>query len=190
MVVHSIRHQFGHHRSPHAGFKRYFSRRVRSLVTNEQERLGCGPIRDDRSVAHWRTPEGGEYMTAGIRSAITGRRADLIIIDDPIKSRAETENSQLRECILVWYRADLITRLKPRGRVIQTMIRWHADDLGGRLIQQDGDSWRVIRLAALAEEYDPLGRAPEEPLCPSWENATELNRKRMMMGERNWHALF
>jgi predicted phage terminase large subunit-like protein len=172
------------------GLGEYFSRRVRTLVNTEAERLGYGLIRDERSASHWRTTQGGEYMAAGVRGAITGRRADLIIIDDPIKSRAEAENGQLRENIWTWFRTDLITRLKPRGRIILSMTRWHVDDLGGRLIQQDGGRWRVIRLPALAEEDDPLGRASDEPLWPSWENATELNRKRAVMGERSWHALF
>jgi predicted phage terminase large subunit-like protein len=88
-----------------------------------------------------------------------------------------------------WYRSDLLTRLKPGGRMVLIMTRWHEDDLGGRLLAQE-PGWRCIRLPALAEADDPLGRALGAPLWPEWESAAELERKRDAMGARGWYALF
>jgi predicted phage terminase large subunit-like protein len=129
-------------------------------------------------------------LATGIRGGITGRRADLVIIDDPIKSQAEADKPAQREFAWQWYRSDLTTRLKPRGKVVLIMTRWHEEDLGGKLLEHCGPEWRVLRLPALAEENDPLGRTVDEPLWPEWEAAADLARKRMLVGERVWASLF
>lgn len=131
----------------------HFARRVRALVQENTETLGYGLARDDRAAARWRTTSRGEYFAAGIRGPITGRRADLVLIDDPVKSYAEADSSTARDALWNWYRSDLATRLKPGGRVVLIMTRWHQDDLGGRLIEADA-SWHVVRLPALAEAQD------------------------------------
>ncbi len=172
------------------GLAETFSRRVRELMLARQGQLGISLNRSERSAAHWRLASGGEYIAAGIRGAITGRRADLIIIDDPIKSLVEAEGQLHREQIWQWYRSDLTTRLKPNGRIILIMTRWHEDDLGGTLLANHAADWRVIRLPALAESDDPLGRAIGEPLWPEWEDTTALLRKRELVGERTWASLF
>ena len=89
-----------------------------------------------------------------------------------------------------WYRFDVTTRLKPRGRVVLIMTRWHMDDLAGRLLAQHPAEWRVLRLPALAEENDPLERPPGAALWPEWEDEAALQRKRETVGERAWSALF
>src|SRR5581483_7399197 len=109
------------------------------------------------------------------------RRADLVIIDDPVKSQAEADSPILRDRIWSWYRSDLTTRLKPNGRVVLIMTRWHEDDLAGRLLAQDAGEWNIIRLPALAEEHDPLGRPLNGALWPQWEDETALLRKRNTM---------
>ena len=106
----------------------------------------------------WQTTGRGTYFAAGVRGPITGRRADLAIIDDPVKSHAEADSPTFRENVWNWYRADLATRLKPGGRIVLIMTRWHEDDLGGRLLAQKPGEWRLLRLPALAEDDDPLGR--------------------------------
>jgi predicted phage terminase large subunit-like protein len=88
-----------------------------------------------------------------------------------------------------WYRSDLATRLKPGGKIVLIMTRWHPDDLGGRLLETDS-SWNVLKLPALAEPNDPLGRSPGEALWPEWEDEAALNRKRRTIGPRLWQALF
>lgn len=70
------------------------------------------------------------------------------------------------------------------------MTRWHPDDLGGQLLEQARAEWRVVRLPAIAEPEDPLGRPVGTPLWPEWEDSTALMRKRDLIGERAWSALF
>ena len=93
-----------------------------------------------------------------------------------------------RELLWNWFRSELVTRLKPGGRIALVMTRWHTDDLAGRLIEQGG--WRVLRLPALAEGRDALGRAEGEALWPEWESREELVAKRDMLGDRQFAASF
>ena len=87
-------------------------------------------------------------------------RADLALIDDPIASFEQAASAGQRELLWNWFRSNWWTRLKPGGRIALVMTRWHTDDLAGRLIEQGG--WRVLRLPALAEGRDALGRAEGE----------------------------
>lgn len=173
-----------------AGLAGHFGRQVRNLVLEHGAYLGYGLAADSRAAGSWRTTTRGEYFAAGVRGPITGRRADLAIIDDPIRSQAEADSIGFRDHVWNWYRADLATRLKPKGRIVLVMTRWHEDDLCGRLLAHAGDQWRTLRLPALAEADDPLGRSPGAALWPEWENEDDLNRKRAMIGERAWAALF
>ncbi len=138
----------------------------------------------------WRISNGGEYFAAGTRGSIIGRRADLVIVDDPIGNQAQADRPADRERIWDWYRSDLATRLKPKGRILIVMTRWHEDDLAGRLKQHTDDGWRVLKLPALAEEDDPLDRMPGEPLWPEWEDLPALQRRRASVGERTWFAAY
>jgi predicted phage terminase large subunit-like protein len=173
-----------------ADLAKHFGRQVRDIVALQSERLGYSLAQSNRAAGRWQTSSGGDYFAAGIRGPITGRRADLAIIDDPIKSHAEAENANHRELIWNWYRADLTTRLKPGGRVILIMTRWHEDDLGGRLLACQSDQWRVLRLPAIAELNDPMDRPEGAPLWPEWENTEALVRKRATVGDRVWSAMY
>jgi predicted phage terminase large subunit-like protein len=172
-----------------ADLAEYFARRVRDTVRDQGELLGLNLLREDRAAARWRTQQGGEYFACGIRGPITGRRADLVVIDDPVKSHAEADSPTARNALWNWYRSDLATRLKPGGRIVLVMTRWHQDDLGGRLLDTD-PTWTVLRLPAIAEADDPLNRQLGEALWPEWENEAALDRKRRVMGSRIWNALF
>ena len=132
--------------------------------------VGFGLRSNDRSTCHWQTDQGGEYYGVGVQGAITGRRADLVIIDDPIKSMREADSSAHRQRIWDWYSSELTTRLKPDARVIIVMTRWHEQDLGGQLMSRSPQDWHVVRLPALAEADDPIGRPPGSPLWPQWES--------------------
>lgn len=167
----------------------HFGRRTRALVQEYAPYLDYKIAPDERAAHRWRTSRGGEYFSAGIRGPITGRRADLAIIDDPVKSWAEADSSISREHAWEWYRSDLLPRLKPRARVVLVMTRWHQDDLGGRILDME-PGWAVLRLPALAVPPDPMGRAAGEALWPDWEDAAALARKRAAMGERAFAALF
>lgn len=167
-----------------------FSKRVRDTIDQNSARLGFSVKKTSRAASHWKTVSGGEYYAAGTRGTVVGRRADLVIIDDPLKSQAEADSPFLRDKIWSWYQSDLTTRLKPGARIVLIMTRWHEDDLGGRLLATNQDEWSVLRLPALAEENGPLCRLPGTPLWPEWENTEALHRKRQSIGERTWSALF
>lgn len=168
----------------------HFSRRVRNLILSRRHDLGYSVSNDQRMQDAWTTTTGGEYLAVGVRGAVAGRRADLVLIDDPVKSRADAESLRAREHVWEWYRSDITTRLRPGGRIVLIMTRWHQDDLGGRLLEAAQDEWNVLRLPALAEADDPLGRAPGAALWPEWEDREALLRKRDMLGDRAWSALF
>jgi len=173
-----------------ASLAEHFGRRVRDLIVTQEDALGYTLIKGDRAASHWRVSNGGEYFAAGTRGSIIGRRADLVIVDDPIGNQAQADRATDRERLWDWYRSDLSTRLKPRGRVLIVMTRWHEDDLAGRLATHVDDGWRILKLPALAEENDPLNRALGEPLWPEWEDLPALMRKRMLVGERTWSASY
>jgi predicted phage terminase large subunit-like protein len=168
----------------------HFSRQVRRLIVAKQQYLGFGISPDQRAIDTWRTSKGGDYLSVGVRGAVTGRRADLVIIDDPVKSQADAESRRQRDHIWEWYKSDVTTRLKPNGKVVLIMTRWHPDDLGGQLLERAPTEWHVVRLPAIAEPDDPLGRAVGDPLWPEWEDHAALMRKRDLIGERAWSALF
>jgi predicted phage terminase large subunit-like protein len=172
-----------------ASLARHFGHGVRGLIEQHSTRLGYTLAPTSRAAHRFTTSTGAEYYATGVRGPITGRRADLILIDDPVKSQAEADSPAARDQLWNWFRSDLITRLKPGGRIVLVMTRWHPDDIGGRIL--DGpDPWRILRLPALAEPGDPLGREPGAALWPEWEDATALARKRALLGERTFAALF
>jgi hypothetical protein len=158
------------------------------LLVEHSRYLGVKMRDDARAAGSFVTEGGGEYFGVGVSGAVTGRRADLALIDDPVRSLAEAESFSAREQLWDWFRSELVTRLKPHGRIVLVMTRWHVDDLAGRLLAQGG--WRSLRLPALAEAEDPLGRLPGEALWPAWENREALLEKQGMLGERQFSALF
>ncbi len=167
----------------------HFARRVRAMAAEHTDRLHYEITPARRAAGDWTTTRGGSYFATGVRGPITGRRADLVLIDDPLKSHAEADSATLRDHLWDWYRGDLLTRLKPRGRIVLIMTRWHQDDLGGRVLES-ADDWTVLKLPALAEPQDPMGREPGAPLWPEWEDADALIRKRAAVGPRVWQALY
>ncbi len=166
-----------------------FGRRARALVAEHADLLGIRLAHGERAAGRWSVEDGGSYFAAGVRGPIVGRRADLVLIDDPVKNHAEADSPLAREALWQWLQADLMPRLKPGGRIVLVMTRWHEDDLGGRLLAGP-ERWETLCLPALAEAGDPLGRVLGAPLWPEWESAELLARKRRTVGERMWHALF
>ncbi len=173
----------------------HFGRQVRALLAAESDKDGDEPgeasiARDERAAARFATRAGGGYFGVGVRGPLAGRRADLIVIDDPVKSWAEADSEAARQALWDWFRADLTTRLSPGGRIALVMTRWHEDDLAGRVLAAE-DGWRTLILPALADaDDDPLGRAPDAPLWPAQEDAAALARRRSVLGPRAWAALY
>lgn len=118
-----------------------------------------------QGVKYWRTNNAGEVKSAGVGGPITGRRADLALVDDPVKSAEDAESVAYRDKAWNWFQADLSTRLKagkhgePTARIVLIMTRWHEDDLAGRLLQSQPDRWHTVKLEAQnTRADDPLGR--------------------------------
>ncbi len=179
-----------------------WGRKVRNLLLSPDWPFAARLAPDSKAADQWETDRGGEYFAVGVGGAVTGRRADLAIIDDPVKGREEADSPTIRAKLWDWYRADLHTRLKPGAAIILIQTRWHEDDLAGRLLPEghagesgpvvgrDGEAWEVISLPALAEPNDPLGRKVGAPLWPEWFPEDVLLGERQVQGERNWSALY
>ena len=167
----------------------HFGRGIRGFANERSDLLGYGFARDNKAAHRFTTTTGGEFFATGLGGGITGRRADLVLIDDPIKSHDQADSAAHRDAVWDWYRSELVSRLKPGGRIVLIMTRWHTDDFAGRLLAT-GEDWRALRWPALAEAGDPLGRRPGEALWPDWEDAAALAAKRLVVGERVWSALY
>jgi len=167
-----------------------FSRRSRNIVDLPafREVFGFGLAPDRKSIGNWENTEGGEYMAAGVGAAIAGRRADIGLIDDPVKSREDADSDRSRERVWQWYLNDFLTRLKPEARQVVIMTRWHEDDLGGRILERDRDKWKVISIPMEAQYDDPLGREPGELLWPEYLTQEMVDRAKQ--DTRSWWALY
>lgn len=137
----------------------------------------------------------GYYIASGIMGALTGKTADIGIIDDPIKNREEAESPVYRAKVFEQYKTAFATRqFGYTGSIVLCMTRWHEDDLAGKLLQlskdnPDGDQWEVVSLPAIAEAPDAY-RQIGEPLWPAKYPLDELQRRRIGMGEYDWSALY
>lgn len=170
-----------------------WGRKCRNLVAEHGNVLGIALSDDSTAADKWALASGAEYFATGVGGSVTGRRADLIVIDDPVRSREDADSEVIREKVDDWFRSDLQTRLKPGGRVIVVQTRWHEDDLSGRLLERmkaGGRQWRVISLPAIAGADDALGRAPGEALWPEWQLIEDLEAIRQDMLPREWSALY
>lgn len=166
-----------------------WGRRVRNLLQANSAILNIGVADDNSAAGRWETTTGGEYLASGIRGGISGRRADLAIIDDPIRSREDADSQDIRDKQWDWWRFDLGPRLKPNAAVILIQTRWHEDDLAGRILKEESSRWRIIKLPMEATSRDdPLGRAVGEPLWPEWFN--DQMRADAKRDSRVWSALY
>ena len=172
-----------------------FSRKVRQLLREpvyknvfEKSRLD----KDSQSVESWQTTQGGGYVAAGVGGGITGKGANVLVIDDPVKNREDAESDNNRAATWDWYTSTAYTRLSPGGGILVILTRWHDDDLAGRLLKQaeDGaDQWEVIRYPAIAE-IDENFRKQGESLHPERYNVDALEQIRKAIGPRDWSALY
>lgn len=169
-----------------------WGRRVRNLVNGNSNILGIGLSADSGAQGRWETSGGGEYYASGVGGNIAGRRADLAIIDDPLRSREDAESELIRDKQWEWYLADVRPRLKPGAKMVLIQTRWHEDDLAGRILALEAQDWRIASLPAEAEENDPLGRKPGEWLWGDDEYgyAGVLEREKKTQTPRNWISLY
>ena len=111
--------------------------------------------------------EGG-MISVGVGGGITGKGADLLIIDDPIKNREEAESETYRRKLLAEWKSSIYTRLHPDAAIIIILTRWHEDDLAGSILSDDSrDEWKILSLPCICDsEDDILGRKLGDPLWP------------------------
>jgi len=175
------------------GYNERFSRRLsRKARTVASSRIKLAS--DKKAEDEWATPEGGVMMARGVGSPPTGTGFRRIIIDDPIRRREDAESETYREKVWDWYTDDLYTRLEPGGAIVLVMTLWHEDDIGTRAVASEPGRWTVLKLPAIAEEDDLLGRAPGEALWPARYTVADLKRIKDVLtqneGERSWLALY
>jgi predicted phage terminase large subunit-like protein len=162
-----------------------FGRNVRNIVAEREfsevfPKVSLAP--DSRAANRLNTNHGGAYVAAGVGTAVTGRGADIALIDDPFKDREEADSERRRDLVWDWYRSTLFTRLTPGGAIVLIQTRWHEDDLAGRLLAHDAAQWEVLELPAI----DAEGQA----LWPKWYDLAVLERIRRTIGPREWSALY
>ena len=106
------------------------------------------------TAAEWETSGGGTVRSVGVGGGIAGFGAGLIVIDDPVRNRADAESETYRDRVYEWFNDDIYTRMEPNAAIILIQTRWHEDDLAGRLLKEmenGGEKWDVVSLPALAE---------------------------------------
>jgi predicted phage terminase large subunit-like protein len=178
-----------------ASFASSWGRKARDLMERVGKRLFDLQIRSDSKAAdHWDLLDhAGGMQTCGIGGALTGKGADLLIIDDPVKNAEEANSITMREKTWTWYTSTAYTRLEPGGALIIIQTRWHEDDLSGRILQQakeSGEKWDILNLPAIAEDGDILGRTVGEALWPERFDVLALETKKRVLGSYQFAALF
>ena len=164
-----------------------FGRKVRDLIDSEQ----YGHIfpdtdlkADSKAAGRWETSAGGEYFAAGVGAAVTGRGADLFIIDDPHSEQDAMSEGRLEEAY-EWYTSGPGQRLQPGGKIIVVMTRWGLRDLTGRLIKAQGsdvlsDQWEVVEFPAILPS--------ENPLWPEFWKKDDLLKVKASLPVQKWGA--
>jgi hypothetical protein len=133
----------------------------------------------------------GGIAAVGIGGALTGRQADVIIVDDPIKDAKQADSKHARDVVKNWFQSVALTRLSKDGIVIVVQTRWHEDDLSGWLLHNEPDRWEHLNIPAQAIENDPLGRQPGEYLIDARGfEAADWEQVKKDVGGRTWFALY
>lgn len=137
----------------------------------------------------------GVMVTGGVGGGLTGKGADLLIIDDPVKNAEEAQSERTREAHHDWWKSTVRTRLQKDAGVILVMTRWHEDDLAGRLLADaldGGDQWEVLNLPGICEdsETDALHRQVGEALWPDFFNIPWMEQTKRAMGTYWFTAMY
>ena len=164
-----------------------FGRKAKALIDSpEYQKVFKTKLREDSQAAgKWETAQGGEYYAAGVGSAITGRGADLLIIDDP-HSEQDAMNAQALERTYEWYTSGPRQRLQPGGSIIVIMTRWNEKDLTGRLLNAQkevkADQWEIIEFPAIM----PSG----QPVWPEYWKIEDLESVKASIPLSKWNAQY
>lgn len=175
-----------------ADFAAEWGRKVRDTLTANAAVTSARVAPDSSSASRWHTTAGGGMFTSGVGGPLTGRGADVLLVDDPIKNAEEADSETYRQRAWDWWTTTALTRLEPGGVAIVIATRWHEDDLIGRIIENDRGvgAWTVVNIPAIADAGDVLGRAPGEPLWPQRYDLAALAAIKQSGGSRAWSAMF
>jgi predicted phage terminase large subunit-like protein len=172
-----------------------FSKRARDIAQSEFFKETFPDFALDpnkQSVHEWQTSKGGSYSAVGIGGSATGKGADILIIDDPVKNAMEAKSKTKQENDWEWYRTTAHTRLFPGRGILVIQTRWNEGDLAGRLIdamKEDGDQWDIICYPALAE-HDEEHRKKDNALHKERYDNIKLHRIRKIIGMDAWNSLY
>jgi len=171
------------------------SRKVRDIIGSDlyREVFAISLSKSAKAAGKFYTDKNGYYYSVGIGGGLTGRGADLLIIDDPHKDRAEAESEIKRKRVWEWFTSTAYTRLEKNAAVIVVMTRWHEDDLVGKLLAQE-EKWEYLCLPAIAEETDKY-RQEGEPLWPDKYNLEALDNIKSTLTQetgsaKDWASLY
>jgi len=168
-----------------------FGRKVRNLVGSEQYKTVFPEVnlrQDSKAAGRWSTNKNGEYFAIGVGGTVTGKGADLLIIDDPhSEQEAALGDPSVFDRVYEWYTSGPRQRLQPGGSIVVVMTRWSERDLTGRIIKDalgrdKGEEWEVIELPAIM----PSGN----PLWPEFWSLSELSALREELPPMKWNAQY
>jgi predicted phage terminase large subunit-like protein len=164
-----------------------FGRKVRNLMNHEDYKRVFTDVelsQDSQAAGRWETNHGGEYFATGVGGAITGRGADLLIIDDP-HSEQDALSETAFDNAYEWYTSGPRQRLQPGGIIVIVMTRWSTKDLTGKLINAQteikADQWEVIEFPAI---FPKTGN----PIWPEFWKKDELLSVKASLNEQKWQA--
>lgn len=146
---------------------------------------------DEQARGRWRTTKGGGYNAVGVGGPITGRGADIFLIDDPIKNREEANSEVYRNKTWEWFTSTAFTRLHPGGVMVIIITRWHLDDLAGRILENEDlvDRTKVLKFPAIATK-DGKHRKQGEALWPTRYSLDALTEIKTTIGPYDWESLY
>ena len=166
-----------------------FGRKVRNLVSSEDyaKIFDTKLSSDSKAAGRWNTNKGGDYFAIGVGGAVTGKGADLLIIDDPhSEQEAKQNNPAIFDGVYEWYTSGPRQRLQPNGAIIIVMTRWATRDLTGQILKKSGndgvDEWEVIEFPAIL----PSGT----PLWPAFWSKKELESLKAELPVAKWEAQY
>jgi predicted phage terminase large subunit-like protein len=194
-----------------------FSKKIQQIIKDPEYKIlfpGVQIPKNHEAVARWQLAQlvnnqtkltGGGLLATGVGGPITGRGANIALIDDPIKNMEEADSAVVREAVWKWYTSTLYTRLAPGGGVLLIQTRWHDGDLAGRVLAEfekalaiekktgefpaEYDRWTVVNYPAIAtenEEHRRKGKA----LHPARYDEIALKRIQRTLSKREWSALY
>lgn len=165
-----------------------FGRKVRNLVDSEQYSKIFPNVSlraDSKAAGRWATSHNGDYFAIGVGGTVTGKGADLLIIDDPHseqEARLAQGDPTVFDSVYEWYTSGPRQRLQPGGAIIIVMTRWSDKDLTGKVLKNDASEWEVIELPAIM----PSGR----PLWPEFWSLEELSALKEELPPYKWNAQY